>query len=415
MALIQCPECAGKVSDKATSCPHCGFPIQPLSSTKRGRPSSKANVSTFRLPNGWGAVKYRGGNRRQPYAAFVNPRLVLNEGNGKTYYKYDYLASFVDKSDAYAAVMTYHNNPFSLNNDLTLKQLFDKWVDYYVNDNNYSDKQRKKYESLFLYCTPLYNIKVRFITAAQIKDLIANAYKIGTKGRQENKTVPATPIIKSELKSLFNMLFDYAQFLGIVTSNPSRTFETSYANDDSREGIPYTDDELDILWNHVGSLFVDMTIVQCYSGWRPGEILNLKLDALDIDNKTWMGGSKTRSGKNRTIPIHSKIYPIVERYYKEAISTGRDILFGRTEKFHGAYTYSNNSFRHAILRDFPTYGIENHIPHDGRHTFSTKAKFYNMNDYARKKIMGHAVTDLTDRVYTHLDIDWFRTELEKIK
>ena len=27
MALIECPECKKQVSDKATSCPHCGYPI----------------------------------------------------------------------------------------------------------------------------------------------------------------------------------------------------------------------------------------------------------------------------------------------------------------------------------------------------------------------------------------------------
>ena len=28
MALIQCPECKGEVSDQASSCPHCGYPLQ---------------------------------------------------------------------------------------------------------------------------------------------------------------------------------------------------------------------------------------------------------------------------------------------------------------------------------------------------------------------------------------------------
>ena len=28
MALIECPECGGKVSDKAPSCIHCGYPLQ---------------------------------------------------------------------------------------------------------------------------------------------------------------------------------------------------------------------------------------------------------------------------------------------------------------------------------------------------------------------------------------------------
>lgn len=27
MALLNCPECNGKVSDSASTCPHCGFPM----------------------------------------------------------------------------------------------------------------------------------------------------------------------------------------------------------------------------------------------------------------------------------------------------------------------------------------------------------------------------------------------------
>ena len=30
MALMQCPECGGQVSDRAAACPHCGCPIQKL-------------------------------------------------------------------------------------------------------------------------------------------------------------------------------------------------------------------------------------------------------------------------------------------------------------------------------------------------------------------------------------------------
>lgn len=28
MALIKCPECGNEISDKAASCPHCGFLIE---------------------------------------------------------------------------------------------------------------------------------------------------------------------------------------------------------------------------------------------------------------------------------------------------------------------------------------------------------------------------------------------------
>ena len=34
MSIIQCPECEGKVSDQATSCPHCGFSIKAKNSNE---------------------------------------------------------------------------------------------------------------------------------------------------------------------------------------------------------------------------------------------------------------------------------------------------------------------------------------------------------------------------------------------
>lgn len=44
MALTTCPECSGKVSDKAYSCPHCGFPLRDgISRTPQGKkPGEKA-------------------------------------------------------------------------------------------------------------------------------------------------------------------------------------------------------------------------------------------------------------------------------------------------------------------------------------------------------------------------------------
>ena len=30
MAMTVCPECSGKISDKAMACPACGYPLKPL-------------------------------------------------------------------------------------------------------------------------------------------------------------------------------------------------------------------------------------------------------------------------------------------------------------------------------------------------------------------------------------------------
>ena len=45
MALIECPECGGKVSDKAPACIHCGYPLQ----------EPKEEQVQYRLPFGGGS------------------------------------------------------------------------------------------------------------------------------------------------------------------------------------------------------------------------------------------------------------------------------------------------------------------------------------------------------------------------
>ena len=51
MALITCPECTNQVSDRASACPKCGFPIgatvssTPIASTESHRPDQPADLS----------------------------------------------------------------------------------------------------------------------------------------------------------------------------------------------------------------------------------------------------------------------------------------------------------------------------------------------------------------------------------
>ncbi|MFR4440003.1 MAG: zinc-ribbon domain-containing protein [Hungatella sp.] len=44
MALIQCPECQLQVSDKALSCPHCGYP---MTKTSTSRQTNLQNANDF--------------------------------------------------------------------------------------------------------------------------------------------------------------------------------------------------------------------------------------------------------------------------------------------------------------------------------------------------------------------------------
>ena len=66
--LISCPECELQVSDKALSCPHCGYPLKP-EATKPRKPRTNKRK---RLPNGFGQIsELKGQSLRKPFRAMV--------------------------------------------------------------------------------------------------------------------------------------------------------------------------------------------------------------------------------------------------------------------------------------------------------------------------------------------------------
>lgn len=79
MALLKCPECKHDVSDKASACPHCGYPINSPTSTKprirNGKPT--------KLPNGYGTIYKLPGKRSKPFRAVKTDKWVLDAATGK--------------------------------------------------------------------------------------------------------------------------------------------------------------------------------------------------------------------------------------------------------------------------------------------------------------------------------------------
>ncbi len=55
-----------------------------------------------------------------------------------------------------------------------------------------------------------------------------------------------------------------------------------------------------------------------------------------------------------------------------------------------------------------------HTPYDSRHIFATKMKKAGANEYILKKILGHSIQDLTEKVYTHRDIEELLNEVRRI-
>lgn len=121
--LIKCPECDLQVSDKAQSCPHCGYPLR---ADDKPRPLRKSSNRKRRLPNGFGQIsEIKNRNLRNPFRAMVT---VGKSKTGRPICKpLKPNAFFPTYNDAYAALVEYNKNPYDLAESITVKELYEKW------------------------------------------------------------------------------------------------------------------------------------------------------------------------------------------------------------------------------------------------------------------------------------------------
>ena len=189
------------------------------------------------------------------------------------------------------------------------------------------------------------------------------------------------------------------------------------AKENEQHHIAFTNEEMQKLWNNLDSIeYVDLVLIQCYSGWRPKELGLIEIKDVDLDNWTFRGGIKTIAGKNRLVPIHSRIRNLVQKRYDEAVLGNSKYLFNY-KNIKGELvqlTYPRYQTAFAKIKDSLDLNIE-HRPHDGRVQFVTMAKAANVDEYAIKYIVGHNISDITERVYTQRELSWLAEEIEKIK
>lgn len=200
-----------------------------------------------------------------------------------------------------------------------------------------------------------------------------------------------------QMLSLLHQMYKYAIMYEIVDTNYSQYLKINIPEDDE-PGVPFTDDELKILWEHADDPVIELMLIICYSGYR---ILAYRSIQVSLEDGYFLGGVKSKAGKGRVVPIHSGICHLVER------RMNRD---GCMQSCH------QGTYRKELYAALEKYGIQKHTPHDGRHTFSRLCEKYKVNENDRKRMMGHSFgSDITNAVYGHRTVEDLRIEIEKIQ
>lgn len=373
-----------------------------------------------RRSNGEGSITYDK-RRKKPYRARLTIGWEIDEDTGVSKQIIKDLGSFKTKGEASAALAHYLHNPYDLDNkDITFSQFYHVWFQEYLKDH-----ESFKYiiMSAYKYCSIIYNKRMRDITIADMKKCLYQGTTIVTRGKYKGEEKLASPSTKENIKYMFNHMFAYALEARIVDRNYAKEFtldkKVFKEKEENRKiKIPFSEEEMAKLWKSIEFIpFADMIVYACYSGWRPSELIDLRIKNVNLENDFIKGGIKTNAGKNRLVPINPLVKPIVEKYYKEAVSVGSEFLFNDISKKKGiGLSYDQYLSRFNIVMEMLKFRLDI-TPHYTRHTFITKAKSrqVNMNDNILKLIVGHRIGDLTEHVYTHRELEDLREEMLKIK
>lgn len=338
--------------------------------------------------NGNGSVSKLSGIRRKPYIARVT--LGWDESTGRQIRKT--IGTYVTQKETQKALIDYLDNPYDLDlSNILFKDVYEKWSK--LKYPKVSHSAIPGYQSAYNNVEKLHNMKIKDIKARHLQEAIDSC----SKGQATKK----------KIKFLFGQMFAYAMQNDIITKDYSEFVDIGKASEESKRE-PFSNKEIELLWKHIDDIeFIDTILIMIYSGFRIGELLELETKNIDLVNMTMTGGLKTEAGKNRLVPIHPKIFPLIEKRYNK---DNQYLIIN----FKGKKMKYDNYYKEKFIPIMEQLNME-HRPHDCRHTFATLLSNANANATAIKKMIGHESYATTEKIYTHKDIEELRKNVELIK
>lgn len=375
-----------------------------------------------KLPNSFGSIRYLGKGRRNCYA--VHPPATI-DATGKAIrppaicYVDDYLKGFAvltaykagtykpgmekeleiaptTDADALISRILSDYNTFKGTEEkhpethkLTFSEVYEQFYAWKFPDGTKASySSMESYKTAYSNCKTLRNRTFEDLKAPDLQDVIDKCAL-----KKQSKAIILT---------LFKQMYKYAIYSEIVSENKALYVKVN-ANDDTEHGTPFSDEELQILWNNTDDPEVQLILIMCYSGWRIGEVLKL---TTNLEERYFQGGIKTAAGKDRSVPIHPAIYEFVKN--KVLTQNGRLCIYSQTQH--------RNALFYPTLERLGIVGDPKHTPHDCRHTFSALCEKYGVRENDRKRMLGHSFgNDVTNAVYGHRTLEELRAEIEKIK
>lgn len=351
----------------------------------------------LKAPNGAGSVYKLSGRRRKPWIARITTGfeiVVATKGKDKSEeverQKFQVIGYFEKESEARQALLMHQAGLIPEKATITLKQVYGEWSESHYKDIGNSTK--RNYILAFGRLSTLHGELFAELRTSHFQKIIDEL------GLSRSSLADARTLVKQ--------LYDYAIQNDITNKNYAEFIKLPKEEKDEKK--IFSDLHIQTMIKNIGkSEGLDSVLVLCYTGMRVNEFLPLTKFNIDLEKGIITGGIKTDAGKDRLIPIHPKIMPIIKRWYNKL----GEFLFSTDEGKKVGYKKFCNEYYYPALEKF---GLPKLTPHSTRHTFGSRMAEAKVNTLAIQKIIGHSDYSTTANIYTHVDVEFLKEAISKI-
>lgn len=393
-------KCGRDLADDWIYCPWCGIKQK---HTKR---------KVVRRENGTGSVYKRSDLKNRPWIA-ATP--------AKKNHKPDIIGHYETAQQAKDALDAFRINPTDRLN-ITLKELYEEWLP--IGLKGKSDELKRSYSAAWKRLYPLYSEKFRELRSGHFQSIIDSLQEEHPKLDdnwepivKDGKPVLMPPLNYSTLhniKTLVKLLYRYAMQNDIANKNYAafivlppkpkgvkecfnelerKKIENAAFGINGAEKIPFADCIL--FMNYTGLRITEFCILNKFSIHKQGNICAL------------YGGIKTEAGKNKIIPIHHKVLPILDDWVSK---NGQTIFCQPDGKPFTANYFRIKCYYPALER----IGVRRLPPHATRRTCATMMSQAHVQEEDFIAIMGHSDFKMDIESYIYETAQKLKPSIEKM-
>jgi len=206
-----------------------------------------------------------------------------------------------------------------------------------------------------------------------------------------DKVVEKAPVSANRLHTLLRVMFKVALAKGWISIHPMQWLDKPGGSEPPRKRV-LRDDEIRTLWpcfDEIRPNPRDILKLGLLTAQRPGEILSMRWENIDVDKALWRQDD-TKNGSTNLVPLSPQVIAIlINRKPKNSCESGW-VFSSAYNRNRGATQGRAKSTKDARRKLKKLSGVEDWTAHDLRRTARTIMSRLKIKQHIRERVLNHA-------------------------